>query len=38
VNPIQLPAPNGPVPQLEPAQVAEVDAELQELKRSIDKL
>ena len=37
-NPIQLPAPNGPVPQLEPAQVAEVDAELQELKRSIDKL
>jgi phage shock protein A len=37
-NPIQLPAPNGPVPQLEPAQAAEVDAELQELKRSIDKL
>ncbi|MFM7236887.1 MAG: PspA/IM30 family protein [Cyanobium sp.] len=37
-TPIQLPAPNGPVPQLEPVQAAEVDAELQELKRSIDKL
>ncbi|MEY4353013.1 MAG: hypothetical protein RLZZ609_1254 [Cyanobacteriota bacterium] len=37
-NPIQLPAANGPVPQLEPVQAAEVDAELQELKRSIDKL
>ncbi|MFM7171335.1 MAG: PspA/IM30 family protein [Cyanobium sp.] len=37
-NPIQLPAPNGPIPQLEPVKAAEVDAELQELKRSIDKL
>jgi len=33
-----LPAASGPVPQLEPAKVAEVDAELEELKRSIDKL
>jgi phage shock protein A len=37
-TPIQLPAANGPVPQLEPVKAAEVDAELQELKRSIDKL
>ena len=33
-----LPAANGPAPQLQPVQVAEVDAELEELKRSIDKL
>jgi phage shock protein A len=37
-TPIQLPAANGPVPQLQPVQAAEVDAELEELKRSIDKL
>ncbi len=37
-NPIQLPTANGPVPQLEPVKAAEVDAELLELKRSIDKL
>jgi phage shock protein A len=37
-NPIQLPTANGPVPQLEPVKAAEVDAELRELKRSIDKL
>ena len=37
-NPIALPADNGPVPQLEPVQVAEVDAELEQLRKSIDKL
>lgn len=37
-NPISLPAANGAVPQLQPVQVAEVDAELEQLKRSIDKL
>jgi phage shock protein A len=37
-NPIQLPAVNGPAPQLEPVKAAEVDEELLELKRSIDKL
>jgi len=37
-NPIQLPAPNGPVPQLQPVQQQEVNAELEELKKSIDKL
>jgi phage shock protein A len=37
-RPIALPAENGPVPQLEPVKVAEVDAELEELRRSIDKL
>ena len=37
-NPIQLPAPDAPLPQLEPVQVAEVNAELEELKKSIDKL
>jgi phage shock protein A len=37
-TPIQLPAANGPAPQLEPVKAAEVDAELLELKRSIDKL
>ncbi|MCU0529801.1 MAG: PspA/IM30 family protein [Cyanobium sp. Prado107] len=37
-EPIALPAEDAPVPRLEPAQVAEVDAELQELKRSIDQL
>ncbi len=36
--PLALPAENGPAPQLEPVQVAEVDAELEDLKRSIDKL
>jgi phage shock protein A len=35
---VSLPPANGPAPQLEPVQVAEVDAELEELKRSIDKL
>ncbi len=33
-----MPAEDAPVPKLQPAQVAEVDAELQELKRSIDQL
>jgi phage shock protein A len=37
-EPIALPAEGGPAPQLQPAQVAQVDAELEELKRSIDKL
>jgi phage shock protein A len=37
-TPIALPAENGPAPQLEPVKVAEVDAELEQLKRSIDKL
>ena len=37
-TPIQLPAPDAPMPQLEPVKVAEVNAELEELKRSIDKL
>jgi phage shock protein A len=37
-TPITLPAPNGPAPQLKPVQVAEVNAELEELKKSIDKL
>ena len=37
-TPIQLPAPDAPLPQLEPVKVAEVNAELEELKRSIDKL
>ena len=37
-TPIALPAENGPAPQLQPVQVAEVDAELEELKKSIDKL
>jgi phage shock protein A len=37
-TPISLPAANGPVPQLEPVQEAEVDAELVELKKSIDRL
>jgi phage shock protein A len=37
-TPIQLPAPDGPLPQLEPVKAAEVNAELEELKRSIDKL
>ena len=36
--PVALPAPEGPLPQLEPVKVAEVDADLEELKRSIDKL
>ena len=35
---IALPAENGPVAQLEPAKAAEVDAELEQLRRSIDKL
>jgi phage shock protein A len=37
-TPIALPSDGGPLPQLEPVKVAEVDAELQELRRSIDKL
>jgi phage shock protein A len=37
-EPIALPAEGGPAPQLEPVKVAEVDAELEELKRSIDQL
>jgi phage shock protein A len=37
-TPIALPAENGPAPQLEPVKVAEVDAELEELRQSIDKL
>jgi phage shock protein A len=37
-TPVALPAPDGPVPQLEPVKVAEVDAELEDLRRSIDKL
>ncbi len=36
--PVALPKDSDPVPQLEPVKVAEVDAELEELKRSIDKL
>ena len=36
--PIQLPAADGPAPQLEPVKVAEVDRELEDLRRSIDKL
>ncbi|MBM5797203.1 MAG: PspA/IM30 family protein [Cyanobacteria bacterium M_surface_7_m2_040] len=35
---VSLPPAGGPAPQLEPVQVAEVDAELEQLKRSIDKL
>jgi phage shock protein A len=37
-TPIALPAENAPVAQLEPAKAAEVDAELEALRRSIDKL
>ncbi|MFQ6537566.1 MULTISPECIES: PspA/IM30 family protein [Aphanothece] len=37
-TPVALPLDSDPVPQLEPVKVAEVDAELEELKRSIDKL
>jgi phage shock protein A len=37
-HPISLPAANGPAPQLEPVKVAEVNAELEELRKSIDKL
>ncbi|MEB3200416.1 MAG: PspA/IM30 family protein [Synechococcaceae cyanobacterium] len=37
-QPVALPAEGGPLPQLEPVKVAEVDAELEQLKRSIDKL
>jgi len=37
-TPIALPAENGPLPRLEPVKVAEVDAELEELRQSIDKL
>jgi len=36
-NPIALPAENA-MPKLQPVQVAEVDAELEQLRRSIDKL
>ncbi len=35
---IPLPAANDPLPKLEPAKAAQVDAELEDLKRSIDKL
>ena len=37
-QPIALPRDGGPVPQLEPAKAAEVDEELEALRRSIDKL
>jgi phage shock protein A len=37
-TPVSLPANNPAAPQLEPVQVSEVDPELEELKRSIDKL
>jgi len=37
-QPVALPKEGGPVPQLEPAKAAEVDAELEALRRSIDKL
>jgi phage shock protein A len=37
-TPGALPAPDQPMPQLEAVKVAEVDADLEELKRSIDKL
>ncbi|MBE9152695.1 PspA/IM30 family protein [Cyanobium sp. LEGE 06143] len=37
-EPVALPKDSDPVPQLEPVKVAQVDAELEELKRSIDKL
>jgi len=37
-TPIQLPASNGPEPVLEPVKVSEVNADLEELRRSIDKL
>ncbi len=37
-HPISLPLANGPAPQLEPVKVAEVNAELEELRQSIDKL
>ena len=37
-NPIQLPASDGPEPVLEPVKVTEVNADLEELRRSIDKL
>ena len=37
-TPTALPAADGAPPKLEPVQVAEVDAELEDLRRSIDKL
>ena len=37
-QPIALPKEGAAVPQLEPAKAAEVDAELEALRRSIDKL
>ena len=37
-SPVSLPAADGPLPKLEPVKVAEVDSELEALKRSIDKL
>jgi phage shock protein A len=37
-DPAQLPSADKPAPQLEPVQVAEVDAELEDLRRSIDRL
>ena len=36
--PVSLPAADAPLPKLEPVKVAEVDSELEALKRSIDKL
>ena len=36
--PVSLPPTDGPAPQLEPVKVAEVNAELEELKKSIDTL
>jgi len=37
-TPVALPAEDGPVPQLEAAKVAEVDSDLEDLRRSIDRL
>jgi phage shock protein A len=37
-TPVALPAENGPTPQLEAAKVAEVDSDLEDLRRSIDRL
>ena len=37
-TPVSLPLGSSAAPQLEPVKVSEVDPELEELKRSIDKL
>ena len=37
-TPVALPAEDGPAPQLEAAKVAEVDSDLEDLRRSIDRL